>query len=385
MVDSFGRDKSSRGLARIGPRWILLVAMVAAIALATVVVSMAHLPGWVAFAQAPAVPVTPFEKPEWELTMAYPTGWTATSGGGAETFVLNREVGGRRDVAGFSVRAGPELAGLGLAAAREVSMPAHYGPVSLEGPNIGYFGNVPALGVTAVFTPTQGLPPGEGGAMKADIYTFDQHGIGYIFVAMAPAADWARHQPEFEAIYNSIKFPELVLPTFGSDTAITPGAAVATTAAARPKAAATAAPAAPRSSGACRNNSAYAADVTIPDYTAFSPGAPFDKVWQIENTGACAWGAGQKLVFVSGERMGAPDNCPIGPVAPGATTEIAVAMVAPEANGTYKGIWQMAAADGKPFGERFTVIVNVVAAGTPAATLSPAPAAGICGPASPAP
>ena len=39
-------------------------------------------------------------------------------------------------------------------------------------------------------------------------------------------------------------------------------------------------------------NSAFVADVTIPDGTVLKPGEKFTKIWSVQNTGICAWDEG---------------------------------------------------------------------------------------------
>src|SRR5512138_2793565 len=83
------------------------------------------------------------------------------------------------------------------------------------------------------------------------------------------------------------------------------------------------------------NAATFVADVTIPDGTYIQPGAAFEKIWRLKNTGTCAWSNQYSLVFVSGERMGAlsPIFLPRW-VSPGQTIDLpAVDMVAPTTGG----------------------------------------------------
>jgi hypothetical protein len=92
----------------------------------------------------------------------------------------------------------------------------------------------------------------------------------------------------------------------------------------------------------CRDNSAYVADLTVPDGSVLAPGAGFDKTWQLRNTGTCTWDTRYQLAFVGGSQLGAPDavNMP-HEVTPGSTVDVTVHMTAPVANGTYRSNWQM--------------------------------------------
>jgi len=121
--------------------------------------------------------------------------------------------------------------------------------------------------------------------------------------------------------------------------------------------------------GGCTLNGAFVADVTVPDNTEFPPSTPFRKTWRLRNTGTCTWEAGTQLVFVSGDPMGGPASVPVGVVAPGATVDVSVDLVAPPTPGTYKGNWQLQAPDGTLFGS--VVYVQIVVPEPP--TPSPAP------------
>jgi hypothetical protein len=113
-------------------------------------------------------------------------------------------------------------------------------------------------------------------------------------------------------------------------------------------------------------------DVTIPDNTQMTPGQAFTKTWRVKNTGSCAWDAGFKFAFVSGESMnGAVFTIPAS-VAAGAETDISVAMVAPtNKTGALRGNWRMQTAGGQFFGDEVYVII--VVGGTASTNTSAAP------------
>src|SRR6266498_580674 len=48
----------------------------------------------------------------------------------------------------------------------------------------------------------------------------------------------------------------------------------------------------------------FVSDVSIPDNTPVTPGQTFTKTWKVKNSGTCAWDAGFKFAFVSGDAMG---------------------------------------------------------------------------------
>jgi hypothetical protein len=116
------------------------------------------------------------------------------------------------------------------------------------------------------------------------------------------------------------------------------------------------------------------ADVTIPDGTDFNPGEGFTKVWNLKNSGTNTWTPEYTLAFFTGEQMSAPTEVPLSAnVAPGATVDVSVDMVAPQSGGTYTGFWKMR----NPAGEFFDYwvfvqidVVGEIAAGTALPTAS---------------
>ncbi len=129
------------------------------------------------------------------------------------------------------------------------------------------------------------------------------------------------------------------------------------------------------------NNSAYVADVTVPDGQAFSSGATFTKTWRIKNAGSCAWTTGYKIVFLSGDQMSGTAATLPAAVEVGATVDVSVTLTAPSAAKTYVGYWQIATDAGQNFGERFYVQIAVNGTpGTPGTgTVTATPAYGAVG------
>ena len=121
----------------------------------------------------------------------------------------------------------------------------------------------------------------------------------------------------------------------------------------------------------CTNDAAFVADVTVPDNTIFQPGARIDKTWRIRNSGTCPWGPGYRLVFSSGNKMGAPDSQPVVPTAPGGTTDVTVTMYAPSSYGVHTGVWRMVDPNGQPFGGRFTIVIQIPSPDTPTPVVTP--------------
>lgn len=114
----------------------------------------------------------------------------------------------------------------------------------------------------------------------------------------------------------------------------------------------------------------FVSDVTVQDDTSMTPGQAFTKTWKVKNTGSCAWDAGFKFAFTSGNVMnGATYTLPQS-VAANAEIEISVAMTAPATSGTVRGNWRMSTAAGQFFGDEIYVqiVVSGGASTGPAAT-----------------
>ncbi|MBK7920602.1 MAG: hypothetical protein IPJ94_30990 [Chloroflexi bacterium] len=132
----------------------------------------------------------------------------------------------------------------------------------------------------------------------------------------------------------------------------------------------------------CTNIIEFVQDLNIPDDTAFTPGAEFTKRWQLRNSGTCIWTKEYSVVFVGGDAMSAQEVITLTKaVAPGQPVEIAVDMVAPQTPGTYRGNWQIADANGDPFGidgfieDAFWLQIVVAENAAPQATPAPNSAA----------
>jgi hypothetical protein len=110
---------------------------------------------------------------------------------------------------------------------------------------------------------------------------------------------------------------------------------------------------------ACVPDSTFVTDVTIPPGTAFPPNARMDKVWQVRNSGSCAWGVGYKLVHLEGERLGAPGSVSVPPTAAGDPADLTVTFWAPVEAGAYVNVWQLRSPDGAFFGPTLTLDIQV--------------------------
>lgn len=105
---------------------------------------------------------------------------------------------------------------------------------------------------------------------------------------------------------------------------------------------------------------AFVSDVTIPDNTPVTPGQTFTKTWKVVNNGTCAWEAGFKFAFVSGDAMSGATYTLPSAVAVNATLDISISMTAPtNRTGAVRSDWRMSTATGQSFGDIVYVIVVV--------------------------
>jgi len=125
--------------------------------------------------------------------------------------------------------------------------------------------------------------------------------------------------------------------------------------------------------GGC-DSSTYVSDVTVPDGTKMASGKAFVKTWAVLNSGTCPWSTSYHLVFSSGDAMGGTSVAMTSPVPAGQQVQISVNLVAPTADGSYKGSWQMQNDKSQPFGNIITVVITVGAGST--VTPGPSPTGG---------
>jgi hypothetical protein len=191
----------------------------------------------------------------------------------------------------------------------------------------------------------------------------------------ALAAPSATSQPTNTAVaLGTVALPTTggALPTAGGSGAlptvsfnITPNANTTPLAGFTPLAGSTAAPAGPTASlGDACNNSAFVADVTIPDNSVLKPGINFEKTWRIQNTGTCTWDEGYTLVYIGGTTPNLdPYDLQIKNskdfVAGGATADLTVKLTTPCGPGEYNGTWRMRSDTGYFFGTPLSVYVKV--------------------------
>ncbi len=119
-------------------------------------------------------------------------------------------------------------------------------------------------------------------------------------------------------------------------------------------------------------NLLFIKDVTIPDGTFLKDNEVFTKIWQVQNTGACAWAPGFTFSHVGGDPMRGKTFVLSDPIPVGAKRELSVQLVAPAGqNGLIQSSWRMADASGAFFGDTLTVNITVGNILTPSATVNP--------------
>jgi hypothetical protein len=105
---------------------------------------------------------------------------------------------------------------------------------------------------------------------------------------------------------------------------------------------------------------------TIPDKTTMKPGQKFTKVWEIMNTGTCAWGEGYTFAFIPNDSTPGFNGYDVVYKAGDAATEpkhsnsFVLKLTAPTTAGEYKGYWKLKDKAGNFFGASvyLWIIVN---------------------------
>jgi hypothetical protein len=191
--------------------------------------------------------------------------------------------------------------------------------------------------------------------------------------------------------FNPDEIRTQAVQTFSADLTLTAFAAPTETPAATPTTLATLTPLATSTGGLALGSTlpaggatascyglSFVSDVTIPDNTPVTAGQTFTKTWKVKNAGSCAWDAGFKFAFVSGNQMSGTAYTLPSSVAAGAVTDVSVSMTAPNTAGTVRSDWRMQTASGQFFGDQVYVQVVVGGGSAPtntgsAATTAPTP------------
>jgi hypothetical protein len=90
---------------------------------------------------------------------------------------------------------------------------------------------------------------------------------------------------------------------------------------------------------------------TIVDGTIYKPGEQFTKIWQIKNTSNSVWDTNYRIVFWSGDLLGGAYYYNLPQVTgPGQTIPIALVLIAPATDGTYRSEWKLQTPESIEFG-----------------------------------
>ncbi len=116
----------------------------------------------------------------------------------------------------------------------------------------------------------------------------------------------------------------------------------------------------------CTYRAAVVSDGAVPLGTILDENAPFEKTWQLKNTGTCTWD-GVRLVFARGEAMSDVKQAPVTAARPGDTVEVSMKMTAPAQAGVQGGEWRLRSPDSLDFGP----VVNLVIYARPGCSLPP--------------
>lgn len=83
-------------------------------------------------------------------------------------------------------------------------------------------------------------------------------------------------------------------------------------------------------------------NVTVAEGAGYQPNMPIMKVWEVQNTGSCAWSEKAMLAFAHGIDFDSPPTIPLGiSVPPGAVIDIALNVRSPMRPGTFQGFWRL--------------------------------------------
>jgi hypothetical protein len=90
----------------------------------------------------------------------------------------------------------------------------------------------------------------------------------------------------------------------------------------------------------CENHMVFLLDVSVPDGSVFTPGAPIEKIWRVRNEGSCTWSRGYTIQIEDGPPLGGITEHVIPSTAPGDIAEITANFTAPNEAGNYRSSWR---------------------------------------------
>jgi hypothetical protein len=101
--------------------------------------------------------------------------------------------------------------------------------------------------------------------------------------------------------------------------------------------------------------------VTLPNDSTVMPGQSYVKTWELRNSGRNVWNSNYRLVFRSGDRLGAPTEVTVPAASPNQRVNVSVQLNIPSnlGPGTYTGYWQMRNSQGTYFGDQISYRLRV--------------------------
>jgi len=109
----------------------------------------------------------------------------------------------------------------------------------------------------------------------------------------------------------------------------------------------------------CTNVLSFESDLTVPDGTFVDPGSSLDKQWQVRNSGTCNWNSSYTLQKIDGDDLGVTGPQAIVPARSGSEATLRIVFTAPGTPGNYSSTWQAFDPEGQPFGDYFSIVINV--------------------------
>lgn len=97
----------------------------------------------------------------------------------------------------------------------------------------------------------------------------------------------------------------------------------------------------------------------IADGSHIAVNEPFYNTWTVRNSGTTTWTTNYRLVWIGGERLGAPPSVSISVCEPGQEISVSINFKAPDVLGPVESYWRLADPQGRLFGQQLWVKINV--------------------------
>jgi len=104
----------------------------------------------------------------------------------------------------------------------------------------------------------------------------------------------------------------------------------------------------------------FVQDITVFDGTQVLPKTTLTKIWRMRNVGKTDWPEGTMLEHVGGDQMGSAEPVSIPRTLAGQDVDISIDLTAPEEEGRHVGYYRLRGPNGRRFGQRIWVMIQVV-------------------------